>query len=163
MVQEDFTEVYNTHAGQVFRMCRGYARDEDEAQDLLQETFMKVWQNLSQFRGDSKLSTWIYRIAVNTCLSYLRSPKNKRPGEFTENIERVEDNEGQEKEAEVQALYKAIRKLPEADRLLITMVLEEISYEEIATTLDVSPGNLRVKIHRIKQQITKLYEYNEGL
>ena len=163
MAKEEFTEIYNIHAPQVLRMCRGYAVDDDEAQDLLQETFVKVWQNLSDFRGEAKLSTWIYRIAVNTCLSYLRSPKNKKPAEFTDTIERVEVNDGAEKEAEVQSLYSAIRKLPEADRLIMTMLLEEIPYEEIAATMDVSPGNLRVKIHRIKQQLTKLYEDNERL
>ena len=161
--QPAFTEIYNKHAPQVLRMCMAYTNNEAQAQDFLQETFIKVWQNLEQYRGDAKISTWIYRIAINTCLSHLRSAKNKIPAELNKNFEIADYNSGVLKEQQVQQLYKAIHQLPETERLIMSMVLEEIPYDEIADTINISEGNLRVKIHRIKQQLTKIFFKYEQL
>ncbi len=161
--QKNFTEIYNGHAPQVLRMCMAYTNNEAQAQDFLQETFIKVWQHMGHYRGDAKISTWIYRIAVNTCLSHIRSAKNKIPDELKENFEGVDDTSAVVKEQQVQQLYKAIHQLPETDRLIISMVLEEISYDEIAATVNITEGNLRVKIHRIKQELTKIFFKYEQL
>jgi len=158
-----FTEIYNKHAPQVLRMCRAYTESEAQAQDFLQETFIKVWQHLDNFRGDAKVSTWIYRIAVNTCLSHIRSNKNKAPVELQEHFDRADDTTALVKEQQIAQLYKAVHRLPEADRLIISMVLEEIPYDEIAEALNISDGNLRVKIHRIKQELTKLFFSDENI
>lgn len=157
MPRTDFTTIYNEHAPTLLRLCKGYATDDDEAQDLLQETFVKVWQNLDKFRGDSKISTWLYRVTVNTCLGHLKKEKNKRTDPLPGNRDISADNNSGQKEEEINNLYKAIKDLPESERLIISMVLEEISYNEIAEALEITEGNLRVKIHRIKQQLTKLY------
>ena len=161
--QKNFTEIYNKHAPQVLRMCMAYSDNEAQAQDFLQETFIKIWQNLEQYRGDAKISTWIYRIAVNTCLSHIRSAKNKIPDELKENFDSAEDNSAVVKEQHIQQLYKAIHQLPETDRLIISMVLEEIPYDEVAATVNITEGNLRVKIHRIKQDLTKIFFKYEQL
>ncbi|MFZ1530244.1 MAG: sigma-70 family RNA polymerase sigma factor [Ferruginibacter sp.] len=158
-----FTEIYTKHAPQVLHMCMAYTDNEALAQDLMQETFVKVWQNIRQFRGEAKISTWIYRIAINTCLGHLRSPKNAAPAELKETFDRADENGSIQKEQDIQELYRAIHQLPEADRLIISMVLEAIPYEEIAASLNISEGNLRVKIHRIKQELTKLFFNNEQL
>ncbi len=158
-----FTELYNKHAPQVLRMCMAYTDDEAQAQDFLQETFIKVWQHLDSYRGDAKISTWIYRIAVNTCLSHIRSTKNKVPDALQENFDKADDLSGIAKEQHIQHLYNAIHQLPETDRLIISMVLEEIPYDEIAKTVNISEGNLRVKIHRIKQELTKIFFKYEQL
>ncbi len=150
-----FTEIYNANAQHVFKICLGYINETQQAQDLMQEVFIRVWQKLAQYRGDAKLSTWIYRITVNTCLSHIRSTKHKTPVALSESFDSADDNSSALKEQQVQHLYNAIQKLQETDRLIISMVLEEIPYAEIADTLDVSEGNLRVKIHRIKQELTK--------
>lgn len=159
----DFTETYSQHAPQVLRMCMAYTDDEAQAKDLLQETFIKVWQNLGNYRGDAKLSTWIYRIAVNTCLYHIRSMKNKTPVALQESFDKEDDTSAQLKEQHIAGLYKAINQLPEADRLIISMVLEEIPYDEIADAVSISEGNLRVKIHRIKQELTKLFFKHEHI
>jgi RNA polymerase sigma factor (sigma-70 family) len=159
--QTAFTEIYREHAPKVWRMCLAYAENEAQAQDFMQETFIKVWQHLESYRGEAQISTWIYRIAVNTCLSHIRSSKNKSPLQLDEHYEVMEDNSGAEKEQQVQQLYAAIRQLPETDRLIITMVLEQIPYPEIAAAINVKEGNLRVKIHRIKQELTKLFSSYE--
>lgn len=72
-----FKEIFDKNSKKIFHLCYGYTGDKDSANDLLQETFLKVWQNLDKFRNKSLISTWIYRIAVNTCLTYLRSEKDR--------------------------------------------------------------------------------------
>lgn len=139
----------------------GYAEDEAQAQDFLQETFIRIWQNLSKFRGEASISTWIYRITVNTCLGHLRSPKNKVPAELKPNFDTADDTANISKDHHLQQLYRAIRKLPETERLIISMVLEEIPYEEIASSFNITEGNLRVKIHRIKLELTQLFFLHE--
>ncbi len=161
MPELNFTKIYNQYAPPLLRLCEGYASNEAEAQDLLQDTFIKVWQNLDKFRGDAKISTWLYRITVNTCLGHIK--KNKNTECIDENINLAEDNEGAKKEHEIQLLQKAIHTLPEGERIIITMVLEELPYDEIAEILQITEGNLRVKIHRIKQQLTKLFYNYEQL
>ncbi len=158
-----FTEIYATHAPQVLRMCLAYTDNEAEAQDFMQETFINVWKNIDSFRGDAKISTWIYRIAVNTCLSHIRATKHKAPVELKETFDRADDLSTVDREQHLQQLHRAIQKLPEADRLIISMVLEEIPYEEIADAVNISEGNLRVKIHRIKQQLTKIFFSDEHI
>lgn len=144
-------------------MCMAYTDDEMLAQDLLQETFIKVWQNLSAFRGDAKPGTWIYRIAVNTCLSHIRSPKNKPAAALPETFDKPDDTSHAVKEQLQQQLYASVQQLSETDRLIISMVLERIPYAEIAEAININEGNLRVRIHRIKQELTKIFFRNENI
>ncbi len=158
-----FQEIFQTNSKKIYHLCLGYAGDSDVANDLLQETFLKVWQNLDKFRNQSMISTWIYRIAVNTCLTYLKKEKRAAKEELTPNIiERVED-EPSEKNEQIATLYQCISKLEENERLIITMVMDEVPYPEIADISGISEGNLRVKIHRIKQKLTQLYKQYERL
>ena len=142
-------------------MCYGYTGDDEAANDLTQETFMKVWQNLDRFRNQALISTWIYRIAVNTCLSYLRVEKRQAKDELTDTIIETKGEEISEKNEQLSTLYKCIAQLEENERIIITMVLDELPYAEIAEISGISEGNLRVKIHRIKQKLTELYNRHE--
>ena len=159
MAQKDqlFKQIFDSNSKKIFHLCYGYTGDADAANDLLQETFLKVWQNLDKFKNKSLISTWIYRIAVNTCLTYLRSEKRQAKDELTDNIIETRAEEYSEKNEQVAMLYKSISKLEENDRLIITMVLDELPYAEIADISGISEGNLRVKIHRIKQRLTEIY------
>lgn len=155
-----FTQLYNQYSQQIIRLCLGYTGNTALAQDLAQETFMHVWQGLHRFRGDAQYSTWIYRIAVNTCLSHLRSPRNKNPQPLPDHIQTIAE-ENSSREQDIQVLYKCISMLPETDRLIISMVLEDIAYRDIAESTGISEGNLRVKIHRIKQQLNEKFNSHE--
>lgn len=161
--EELFKEIFDKNSGKVFHLCYGYTGDNDSANDLMQETFIKVWQNLDKFRNQSLISTWIYRIAVNTCLSYLRVEKRQAKDELTDNIIENKQEEVSNKNEQVSLLYKCISQLEENERILITMVLDEVPYHEIAQISGISEGNLRVKIHRIKQKLTELYNRHERL
>ena len=109
------------------------------------------------------ISTWIYRIAVNTCLTYLRSEKRQAKDELTPLISETKKEEVSEKNEQVALLYKCISKLEESERIIITLVLDEVPYPEIAEVSGISEGNLRVKIYRIKQKLTELYNHYERI
>ena len=156
-----FKDIFQKNSRKIYHLCYGYTGDSDSANDLLQETFMKVWQNLDKFRNQAMISTWIYRIAVNTCLSYLRVEKRHSKDELTDNIIENKIEEFSEKNEQVSLLYKCISNLEENERIIITMVLDEVPYAEIAEISGISEGNLRVKIHRIKQKLAEIYNRYE--
>ncbi len=158
-----FRELFERNSRRIYHLCYGYTGDSDAANDLMQETFIKVWQNLNGFRNQAQLSTWIYRIAVNTCLSYLRSEKRRTTDELNDHIIDNYTEEPSEKQEQVARLYTCISQLEENERIIITMVLDEVPYAEIAEIAGISEGNLRVKIHRIKQKLATIYNrYEEG-
>lgn len=156
-----FQEIFKANSKKIYHLCYGYTGDNDAANDLMQETFIKVWQNLEKFRNQSMISTWIYRIAVNTCLSWLRVEKRQAKEELTDNIIETKEEEHSEKQEQVDLLYKCIAQLNETERIIISMVLDELPYSEIAEISGVSEGNLRVKIHRIKNKLTEIYNRYE--
>ena len=160
--QQEFTNLYNEYGEGIRKLCLGYTGDAVLAKDLLQETFIAVWNNMQKFRGDAKWSTWIYRIAVNTCLTHLRKKKDELMDIENTSLSMLPD-EVNTKEQEVQLLYKCISRLQETDRLIITLVLEDKPYEEIASITGITETNLRVKIHRIKKQLTQIYNSHAGL
>ena len=154
--QETFTQLYRQYAPGIRKLCLGYTGSAAQADDLLQEAFMAVWNNMHKYRGEAAWGTWIYRIAVNTCLLYLRKEKAKPQNVDTDLLQNLTDEETNQ-ESEVQHLYKCISRLPETERLIISMVLEDLPYEDIASIAGISENNLRVKIHRIKKQLTEMF------
>jgi len=160
--EQQFTELYETYADRILKLCKGFTANHSLAEDLMQETFVHVWQSLDKFRGASKHSTWMYRIAMNTCMGYFRSPKNKSSVELSIQLADIPE-EKNNIEQQVQQLYNCIHELQETDRLIITMVLEDLPYAEIAEISGISEGNLRVKIHRIKSQLTQIMKRYEQL
>lgn len=154
--EQEFTRLYKEFSPGISKLCLGYTGDASLAEDLLHEAFIAVWNNMAQFRGDASWSTWIYRIAVNTCLSHLRKHKEKTVDIEIPALKHLQD-ESSNKEQEVQLLYKSISRLSQADRLIISLVLDDKPYEEIALITGITENNLRVKIHRIKKQLTEIY------
>lgn len=161
-MESQFKQIYADYSQKVHRLCLGYTGDSMQADDLMQEVFIKIWENLPKFRGDSQVSTWLYRIAVNTCLLHLRDTKKHIKVDIEKTTLKISDDNN-DKEAQVQLLYKCISELNETDRLIITLMLEEVPYGEIAEATSISEGNLRVKIHRIKQQLSEIYSKYERL
>jgi len=146
-----FEEVYRDYWQKIFRLCMGYVNDHDWAKDIAQETFIIVWQQLPKFRGESSIGTWIFRIASNHCLRQIekakRFPKTELPVEMKE-------EHTHNMEPEIQFLYQCIAELPETDRIIISLELEEVKQAEIATIMGLSESNVRVRIHRIKEKLT---------
>lgn len=154
---EEFTRIYNCHFAKVFRLCKGYVKgDEATATDLAQEVFMKVWQHRAEFRADASVSTWIYKITVNTCLLQRRKAATNREISTDTWPERADENQELATEERMQQLYASIHQLDNTARLIILLVLDGLPYEDIAGIVGISESLLRVKIHRIKKRLTKL-------
>jgi len=154
---------YRAYQPRIYRLCMGYTGgDVLGAQDLVQETFVKVWQHLDHFKGASQPGTWIYRIAVNTCLTHIRTQKRRPVQRLGETALQIPEPPPEHQE-QLTMLYQCIARLPETDRLIISMVLEETPYEEIAAAWQMTENNLRVRIHRIKQKLTDFFNQYEKL
>lgn len=153
----EFDEIYKLYWQRIFRLCMGYTNDFDSAQDLAQETFIIVWQQLPKFRAESNLGTWIFRIASNNCLRQIEKEKKFIKTEIPNHLE---DQKQESLEPQIQLLYKFISELPETDRIIISLELEEINQAEIANIVGLSEANIRVKIHRIKQKLTQKFKEN---
>ncbi|GAA4886844.1 sigma-70 family RNA polymerase sigma factor [Flaviramulus aquimarinus] len=150
-----FEEIYKVYWPKVYRQCMGYMNDPDTAKDIAQDTFIKVWQHLPKFRNESSIGTWIFRISVNSCLRQIgkdnKMPKSELPNEIFEEI-LVND------EPKVEFLYRCISELPEVERIIISLELEELKQKEIAKIVGLSESNVRVRIHRIKEKLTKKFQ-----
>lgn len=154
----NFETIYKTYWQKVFRLCMGYANDRDAAEDLAQETFIKVWKQLPKFRNESSIGTWIFRIATNTCLRQIqidnKMPKSELP------VDIKDDNLTMHLEKDIQFLYQCISELPEVERIIISLELEDMNQKEIAEIVGLSEGNVRVKIYRIKEKLTRKFKKN---
>ncbi|MFT5890656.1 MAG: RNA polymerase sigma factor (sigma-70 family) [Dokdonia sp.] len=161
---ELFETIYHQHQPMVLQMCLGFVKgDNDTANDLLQEIFISVWNNLEKFKGASTYKTWIYRITVNTCLQYIKKEKKERtyPISELENQTSVTNNENITN-PNIQRLYKAIGQLKKIDRLIIMMVLENQDYDSLSEIFGIKPTNVRVKIHRIKKRLETILKNNKN-
>ena len=154
---QDFEELYKTYWQKIFRLCMGYVNDYEMAQDMAQETFIKVWEQLPKFRNEANISTWIFRIATNNCLRQIEKQKRFPITEMPLNL-KAETQESIE--PKIQFLYKCISELPETDRVIISLELENIKQAEIAVIVGLSEANIRVKIHRIKNNLTQKFKEN---
>ncbi len=162
-IEDDFTEIFDAHAPKVYRLCLGYAAgDEATAKEWQQQTFIKVWKHRKSFKGKSSVSTWIYRIAVNTCLSDLR--KSKKHFQIDEHIleSTAREPEGEPREDQIAKMYQCIDQLTKTNKSLILMELEEIPQATIAETLGINHGTVRTRLSRIRKALLKCITHENG-
>jgi RNA polymerase sigma-70 factor (ECF subfamily) len=152
-----FEEIYKTYWQKIFRLCMGYINDHNLAQDMAQETFIIVWQQLPRFRNEANIGTWIYKIASNNCLRQIEKQNRFPRAELPINL--IEEKQVNI-EPKIQYLYKCISELPETERIIISLELENIKQAEIANIVGLSESNIRVKIHRIKEKLTQKFKDN---
>jgi len=152
----DFDNLYQTYWDKIYRLCMGYLNQEEEARDMAQETFVIVWQKLPQFRGEAAISTWIYRIAVNKCLRQIKRKKPQTSYELPFQI--AEDSIAEDRKEQLVLLRQFIAELPEIDRIIIALELDEVPQGEIAVIVGLSDVNIRVRLHRIKVLLTKKFK-----
>jgi RNA polymerase sigma-70 factor, ECF subfamily len=153
-----FEELYERYWQGIYRLCMGYVNSPDIAKDMAQETFITVWEKLPQFRNESAVSTWIYRIAVNKCLRQIEKDKRYPT---TEMPKEMVINQPESTDAKVNFLCSCIAELPETERLIISLELENVKQAEIAEIIGISESNVRVKIHRIKEKLTQKFKSYE--
>lgn len=134
-----------------------YANDRDARNDLFQEIVLQLWRSFPTFRGEAKITTWMYRIALNTAISGLRKQgRSIKTEDIREKHFNFSDDHDDTQEENYQKLQWAIRQLTEIERAMIMMALDEIPYEEIAETIGITQNNVRVRMNRIREKIKKL-------
>ena len=167
--EEMFRAAIRENDRRVFNICRHYFGPGDDARDAYQEILLKIWLNITNFRGESQIKTWISRIAVNVCLTYLSKAKRNSsvfvPSSYLENYDRVDENEDNPEEAEAKLKFfeEFKNNLSPVDKILVTLYLEDIDYTEISEITGLNEGNARTRIHRIKNQIKKEWEVKYGI
>ena len=146
----------------LFKVIRAYAFDPDDQNDLFQEVSIQIWRSVPNFKEKSKVSTWLYRIALNVALNWNRKHKKHNNGrQPLENIEHILEQNEDEVDERLEWLYAEIIKLDKIDRSLTLLMLDGFSYKEMAEILGISEGNIGVKIYRIKKYLTKQSEKKE--
>ena len=155
MSQVFFKTFVSENLDLIRHICRAYARDEEELKDFIQEVTVQLWKSHEKFQGKSQVSTWVYRVALNVCLSLARKNKRQIQTFSLDKIDVSEDLSTEEKE-QIELLYASIRKLKEGDRAIMLLYLENKSYKEIAEILGISVTNVGVKVNRLKNQLKKM-------
>ncbi len=156
-MKEKFLAEIFSHQALVHRVCRMYRDQQEDREDLFQEIIYQLWKSYPQFKGQAKISTWMYRIALNTAMASFRKGKVELDATPLEQIELAgEDPEDNDKEA----LEWAIRQLNDAERAIVTLYLEDLSYREIAAIVGITENYVAVRLNRIRDKIKKLLTTN---
>jgi RNA polymerase sigma-70 factor (ECF subfamily) len=160
--EDEFLLLLNNHRGIVHRLARVYEADMHARADLVQEMILQLWRTYSSFRNDSQFSTWMYRVCLNTALTFIRKEKSRGRKVAAANLPDLPDEADSHKSEQIDMLYKAVHTLSDADKGVIFLYLEGFTGAEIAVQLGVGEVNVRVKINRIKEKIRqKIAEYEQ--
>lgn len=158
--EEQFKQIVAENGNRIARICRYYNPNHEDQKDMYQEILVNIWKSLERFRGDSAVSTWVYRIAVNTSLNFsgktFRNMKLMVDSDPQNLIVLLDDDELEVKiknEARFEQLQEQLNLLSVIDKALMSLVLEGLSMREIADVIGLTEPNVRVKIHRIKEQL----------
>ncbi|WP_230471283.1 RNA polymerase sigma factor [Hymenobacter jejuensis] len=156
---QPFVAVINGHQPMIQRICRLYCQDADDRKDLFQEIVLQLWRAYPRYEPRAKLSTWLYRIALNVAISSLRR-RTRAAGTDELNDEVLNVAQAPQSgydEEEIEALYKAIERLSDVEKAFVLLYLEEHTYEEMADILGITQNNVRVKMHRIQEKLRHLF------
>ena len=153
-LKEEYVELVSQYKDVIFKVCYIYA-EKDDIEDYYQEVLIQIWRSIPKFRGESSVLTWIYKISLNTCISYTRKkPKNIVNQEPILEVHLYENDI--EKRLQIDELYFLINRLNKLEKAVILLWLEGRDYEEIASIVGISKANVAVKINRIKEKLKKL-------
>ncbi|WP_345987853.1 RNA polymerase sigma factor [Chryseobacterium sp. Chry.R1] len=163
ILEKEFLERIERHKGIIFKISKMYMDDKDDRDDLFQEITYQVWRAYPGFKGQSEFSTWLYRIALNTAIIFLKSEKKRS---FIGNDDfahyKIEQEEyDHEKEEKLAAMYQAIHQLNPIDKAFIFYYLEDFPGREIAEQMGISEGNVRVKMNRAKNKLKDILNTNK--
>ena len=152
--EKEFAEIVKQHRSAIYTVCYMFAKDADEADDLFQEVLINLWKGMGAFKEQSKISTWIWRVSFNTCISADRKKKKRKTVRLSMDINLYEDRD--EDSRQIKMLYERIHRLKPFDRAIVMLWLEGISYEEIGAIVGISTKNVSVRLVRIKEELKKM-------
>ena len=160
--EQKFLELMNENRNRILKVCRVYSWNPTDREDLYQEILFQIWRGLPGLKESAYANTWLYRIALNTSFSFVRK-RAARSGravqldheELARHIEARQSHDGGAGDR-LAMLYDAIAQLNEVEKALVTLFLEDLSYEQIAEVLGISAGNVGVMLHRAKKKLSTL-------
>jgi RNA polymerase sigma factor (sigma-70 family) len=156
-MESEFEQTIKENAGILHKLCRVYTYNADEYEELFQEMLVQVWRSTKNFRGEAKISTWIYQICINTALSFRsKLARSKKRFETLDGKIFVQPAYDTNKDEQLQRLYDAIRELRPIDRAIVSLYLDEKSYEETAQILGISKTNAATRLMRLKKQLMEI-------
>ena len=149
-IENEFVSLVRQNERIIYKVCSLYASPQSPVEDLYQEIVINLWRAWPRFRNESAFSTWIYRIAINTCISFMRK-ENKRPRNVP--LTEIPDSPADGTDEQMATMYRFIGMLNKMDKAVILLYLEDKSYQEIAEITGLTPGNVAVRLNRIKNRM----------
>ena len=153
-LEKQFAQTVAEHKSTIYTVCYMFSQDADEVNDLFQEVLVNLWKGFESFEHRSDLRTWIYRVALNTCISLDRKKRRAATVKVTMDINLFKDND--EDTRQVDMLHKRISKLQPFDRAIVLLWLENLPYEEIGQIVGISTKNVSVRLFRIREQLKNM-------
>ena len=161
-LERQFAQTVAEHKSTIYTVCYMFSQDADEVNDLFQEVLVNLWKGFESFEHRSDIKTWIYRVALNTCISIDRKKKKvstilqrrQATARLTMDINLFEDRD--EDTRQVDMLHKRISKLQPFDRAIVLLWLENLSYEEIGQIVGITAKNVSVRLYRIREQLKRM-------
>ena len=155
MTETEFEMTIRKHKGTIYTVCYMFSSDKDEVADLFQEILINLWKGADSFRGDAAISSWIWKVSLNTCISYERKQKRRlRTEQLDMDIDLFDETNTQSRQAAM--LRERIAKLGPFDRAIVLLWLENLSYEEIGQIVGISTKNVSIRLVRIREQLKKM-------
>jgi len=162
-LEKEFLQIIQKNQGIVHKVCNIYCDTEDDRHDLFQEIVAQLWRSFPTFRKESKVSTWMYRVALNTAITTFKKSK-RRPDQNRltfENFQLVDEAYDVEVEEQIKSLHKAVNNLTGIEKSIVLLYLENKKYEEIAEITGITQNYVRVKMNRIKKKLKKMMDTEE--
>lgn len=154
-MEKEFLKLIYDYQKIIYKVCKTYRDSREDQEDLFQEIVYQLWKSYSSFKGESKISSWMYRIALNTAIAIYRKPKlpvdyvDKMPEQMLSGLEQqVSENE--------ERLFDALRTLNDTEKALISLFLEDFTYHEIAAITGITESNTGVRLNRIKTKLKNI-------
>ena len=152
--EKQFAQTITEHKSTIYTVCYMFSKDSDEVDDLFQETLVNLWRGFDGFENRSDIRTWIYRVALNTCISIDRKKRRSPSVRLTMDINLFEDRDSDTRQVDM--LHQRISRLKPFDRAIVLLWLENLSYEEIGQIVGISAKNVSVRLFRIKEQLKQM-------
>lgn len=160
-IEREFLDLMQKHKGILYKISRMYFDHLNDQEDLIQEMTYQLWKSYQNFNGNSQFSTWMYRVCLNTALTFFKKEDKKQDKyELQENYDRIDDDNSAHKEEQLKYFYDAVQELNKVEKALIFLFLEGMSHKEIADNLGISEVNARVKLNRTKEKLQTIIKKN---
>lgn len=154
-MEQEFLKSIHNYQNIIYKICKMYRDKRKDQEDLFQEIVYQLWKSYPSFRGESKISSWIYRIALNTAMAIYRKPA--LPVEYVEKMpEQIYADRGQQVSENEERLFNTLRKLNDSEKALISLFLDDFTYREIAAITGITESNAGVRLNRIKTKLKNI-------